>query len=425
MGKLTKTGIDRLPAGMHGDGDGLWLQVKEGKDRIRKSWLFRYRAPDGKQRAMGLGAYPDVSLVDARAMAHSQRQLTAKGIDPIDHRDGARRKAEDAITYAMAAERYVERMSSKWCLERTRKFLPEQKRHVFPHIGSIPVDAVDTRDVLKVISPRWDTHPSQAIDILSLMRSVLNFARANGWSNPDKPNPAEWKGNLEHLLAPSTMMEKRINRPGATWRDVPEIIARLRELGTQMQHSPVGLRHVAVQIIEFQILTATRPSEAREAPWSEIDLDARVWTIPPERMKAGRVHRVPLSEPAVRLLRARPRLGEYVFPQHWSMKWVDKPLNLITQRAPLLSLGYVDENRRPITLHGFRSSFTMFAKEATSYSSDIIKLALAHSIMTRTEAAYYRGDHLEQRRPLMEDWGRVCMGEWTTGDVVPIRGRSA
>jgi Arm domain-containing DNA-binding protein/integrase-like protein len=199
MGKLTKTGIDRLPPGMHGDGDGLWLQVKEGKDRIRKSWLFRYRAPDGKQRAMGLGAYPNVSLADARAAAHTQRQLTAKGIDPIDHRNGARRKSEDAITYAMAAERYVERMSSKWCLERTRKFLPEQKRHVFSHIGNVPVDEVDTQHILKVFATRWETHPSQSIDILSLIRSVLNFARANGWSAPDKPNPAEWRGNLEHL----------------------------------------------------------------------------------------------------------------------------------------------------------------------------------------------------------------------------------
>ena len=135
---------------------------------------------------MGLGAYPDISLADARAAAHTQRQLTAKGIDPIDHRDGERRRVDDAITYAMAAERYVERMSSKWCLERTRKFLPEQKRHVFPHIGSIPVADVDTQDVLKVISARWETHPSQSIDILSLMRSVLNFARANGWSDPDE-----------------------------------------------------------------------------------------------------------------------------------------------------------------------------------------------------------------------------------------------
>jgi integrase len=220
------------------------------------------------------------------------------------------------------------------------------------------------------------------------------------------------------------MMERRINHPGAIWQDVPEIIARLRELGTQMQHSPVGLRHVAVRVLELQILTATRPSEAREARWSEIDLDARVWMIPAERMKAGQVHRVPLSEPAVRLLRAQPRLGEYVFPQQWSLHWVDKPLNQVSCRTPLHSLGYVDENHRPISMHGFRSSFAIFAREATSYSREIIEMSLAHGIKL-TEAAYYRGDHLEQRRPLMDDWGRVCMGEWTTGEVVPIRGRSA
>ena len=206
------------------------------------------------------------------------------------------------------------------------------------------------------------------------------------------------------------MMERRINHPGAIWRDVPDIITRLRALGTQMQHSPVGLRHVAVQVIEFQILTAARPSEAREARWSEIDLDARTWNIPAERMKAGRAHRVPLSEPAVRLLRARPQLGEYIFPQQWSMHWVNKPLNQISCRKPLHSLGYVNENDRPISLHGFRSSFAIFAREATSYSREIIEMSLAHNIKTVTEAAYYRGDHLEQRRPLMEDWGRVCMG---------------
>jgi integrase len=426
MGKLTKSAIDRLKQPkLHGDGDGLYLQIKEGRDGLRKSWLFRFQLPGARPRAMGLGSYPDVDLDAAREAARLARQLVAKGVDPIVDRERAAAQAEVYnITYREAVARYAETMTPKW-KRGAANFLWAQDKHVLPVLGGVRVTDITTQDVLQVFKPKWDKIPHMMWDTLHYVKHVLAFVRANGWSDPEKPNPAEWVGHLQHLLPQVPHSRKALHRPSLPWRQVPKFIVRMREMANRDGQGDRSERRVSAACIEFQILCAVRPSEARLAEWCEIDLDARVWNIPGEKMKAGKPHRVALSASALRLLEARPRCSRYVFSKTTLRNRLDEPLHLQSGMNLMRELGFVDENGRRIVRHGFRTSFSTFAREATGYNRDIIEMALAHEVKTTVEAAYFRGDYLEQRRPLMEDWGRVCMGEWTTGEVVPIRGRSA
>jgi Arm domain-containing DNA-binding protein/integrase-like protein len=201
MGKWTKSAIDRLKQPkLHGDGDGLYLQIKEGRDGLRKSWLFRFQLPGARPRAMGLGSYPDVDLDAAREAARLARQLVAKGVDPIADRERAAAQAEVYnITYREAVARYAETMTPKW-KRGAANFLWAQDKHVLPVLGGVRVTDITTQDVLQVFKPKWDKIPHMMWDTLHYVRHVLAFVRANGWSDPEKPNPAEWVGHLQHLL---------------------------------------------------------------------------------------------------------------------------------------------------------------------------------------------------------------------------------
>jgi integrase len=427
MGRLNKTFIAKIrKPGNYGDGDNLWLQVKPGKTGLRMSWLFRFQLGD-KQRAMGLGPYPDVDIESAREAARLARLAVRDGRDPIALRRADVQKAVETHSYAEVASMFIERKSTQWCKERTQGVRTQQRKYVLPIIGDIPVDEIGKREILSVIEPLWEPHAAISVDILSQIRGVLNYAAFHGWRDPTAPNPCEWTGNLEHALPPNKRHEIRVHRPSAHWRDIATIMNELQVLEGEPQLSPVGLQKIAARVIRFQILTAVRPEEARDAVWDEIDLDRALWTLPKERMKARREHIVPLSAPAMQILQSQyqNRYGRYVFNRRWSRKQDDLPLTGGPEWRLLAKLRRIDKNGDEITLHGFRATFANFARER-AYPMEVTELCLAHSIDTQTRKAYFTSSVLEQRRRLMEDWGLVCTGQWpTTADVLPFVGRSA
>jgi integrase len=255
-------------------------------------------------------------------------------------------------------------------------------------IGALPVDAVDTGLVLRIIEPLWRTKPETASRIRGRIESVLAFAGARGWRSG--PNPAQWRGHLDQLL-PKTSRIKRIDHFAALpWREAGAFMSKLRQA-----------KGVAPKCLEFAILSAVRSSEARGATWSEIDLDHAVWTIPATRMKANREHRVPLREPAMAVLRHMSAYGSdgLVFPGRKH----DRPLSDVALSKVVKAVSGSDA-----TTHGFRSTFRDWAAEATNFPRELAEAALAHVVRDQTERAYQRGDLLERRRQLMTAWADFC-----------------
>lgn len=426
MNKLTKIECDRQKVpGLYSDGKGLYLQVRPGKEGIRKSWVFRYTLPGKSPRTMGLGSFPDIGLADAREKALACRKLLADGIDPKDHRDQARAAdAINSITFKDATIRYIETFGPRWKKGAAENLMREQEKHVFPVLADMRLTDITTQHVLQAVRPKWDIIPNQMWECLGAIRRILEFARAHGWTDPTKLNPAEWRGHIQHML-PAKDYSAKQHRPALPWQQVPEFIRRYREAAEAPGQGHRSMRLITADMIEFQILTAVRPSEAREARWNEIDLEQAVWTIPAERMKLKRPHRVPLSSRAMEILRRRFQPGAvYVFRQEQVKKWGDRPPSAHTALRTLHSLGLTDAMGIAISRHGFRSSFSTWARDMTNYSREVIEMSLAHEVKTGVEAAYFRGDHLEHRRPLMEDWAKLCTGQWTPAEIIPLRRRS-
>ena len=396
--ELSALAVQRLTApGMHAVGGvaGLYLCVSSSGSR---SWIARVNV-DGKRREMGLGSFPDVSLSIAREKARAARSDTTMGIDPVAHRKEARsaRQALKATqkTFADCAKAYIEAHSDSWRNAKHRAQWPSTfETYVYPTMGTVLVGEVTQAHVMAVLLPIWKTKTQTATRLRGRIEQVLAWATAAGFRQGE--NCARWTGLLDQLLpAPGKVSEPR-HHPAVRVDDMPAFIKALR------QHD--GLSPKA---LEFAVLTAARSGEVRGANWAEIDLEAAVWTVPPERMKAGKEHRVPLSAAAIKLLEAMPRIEgtELVFPAPRGGQLSDMALTALTRR-----MNFRDDAGRVCVPHGFRSSFRDWVFERTDYPRDLAEAALAHALENKVEAAYRRGDALERRRAMMQAWANYCEG---------------
>jgi len=375
--------------GRYSDGAGLYLQVGPTGS---KSWLLRYMRA-GRAREMGLGALHTIDLSTARKRAKQQRAKLVDGADPIAERD-AKRLADKlasvrTITFAQCAEAYINSHRKGWRNEKhADQWENTLKTYCAPIFGTLPVQSIDTALVVKVLEPIWAEKTETASRVRGRIEKVLDWARVRGFR--DGENPARWRGHLDKLLPKRRDMQRVEHFAALPYSEIGAFMKRL--------HAQEGN---AARALELVILTATRTSEVIKTKWTEFDLTAKVWTIPAERMKAKREHRVPLSDAAVKVLKTMLERAEgaYVFAGGAP----DKPLSSM---ALLALLGRM--RRRDLTVHGFRSTFRDWAAESTNYPREVAEAALAHVTSDKTEAAYLRGDLFEKRRKLMHSWADYC-----------------
>jgi integrase len=384
MRRLTALKVARAKRpGMYADGDGLYLQVTKGG----ASWVYRYML-NRRAREMGLGPLHTIALAEARELAREARKLRYKRIDPIEDRRAVRAQqlleAATAMTFRECAERYIASHRAGWRnAKHTEQWESSLRRFAFPVIGALPVQAIDTALVLKVLEPIWTAKPETASRVRGRIEAVLDWAKASGYRTGE--NTARWKGHLKKLL-PDRSKVRQVKHYGALpYAELPNLIVELR-----------AQDGIVARALEFTILTAARVSEAVGARWAEISGD--VWTIPAERMKGGKAHRAPLSRRAMELLGALPRNGDLIFPG----PKLGRALNINAPRKLLIGIGH------RITVHGFRSSFRDWAADGTDFPGEVAEMALAHVVADKVEAAYRRGDMFEKRRRLMEAWATFC-----------------
>ncbi|WP_298725767.1 site-specific integrase [uncultured Ferrovibrio sp.] len=388
--------------GLFADGGGLYLQVGPSGN---KSWLFRFTL-NGRAREMGLGPIHTVSLAAARIQAEKCRRLLHQKIDPIAARDAERARlqieASDSVTFKQCAERYIAAHERGWRnAKHAKQWTSTLNTYAYPVLGNLPVRGIDTGTVLRVLEPIWQTKTETATRVRGRIEAVLDWASARGYRNGD--NPARWRGHLDKLLPSRSKIRKVVHHAALPYDELGAFMRDLRSRDS-----------VAARGLEFQILTAARSGEVIGARWQEVDLIKKVWTVPAERMKAGKEHRVPLSTAAVTLLKrlkgdAKP--ADHVFPGANE----DRPLSNMAFLQLLKRM-----NREDLTAHGFRSTFRDWAAELTSFPREVAEMALAHTIEDKVEAAYRRGDLFEKRRQLMEAWARHCATAAAKGKVVPI-----
>lgn len=408
MARLTALAVSKAKEkGLYGDGNGLYLQVSAAGT---KSWVFRYRLHGRKTpRDLGLGALADVSLAEAREKARDARKLTNAGIDPIE----AKRESQanvaleraSALTFEQAAQAYIAAHAASWRNPKHRDQWPNTLRdYVYPAIGKLSVAAVNVGHVVKILEPIWTKRPETASRVRGRIESVLDWAKARGYRAGE--NPARWRGHLENLLPKRSRVQRIEHHPALPYGDVGAFMA---DLAKQNGIAPLAFR--------FLILSAARTSEVIGATWDEIDLGKGVWIVPAERIKTGKEHRVPLSAPALAILKTlhKTREGELVFPGGRRSKALSSNALL----AVLKRMG-----RTTITAHGFRSTFRDWCAEQTNYPRDVAEAALAHAVGDRVEAAYRRGDLFDKRALLMKDWAVYCgtvAKAGKTANVVPMR----
>jgi integrase len=397
VARLTDREVKNAKPGKYGDGGGLQLVVsKMSAGGLGRKWVFRFLW-HGKAREMGLGIWPDVKLADAREKATAARRLVKGGTDPIS----AKRKDRGVPTFGKLADEVLAELSAGFrSAQHREQWRVAIERYCSP-IRNIPVDQIDTNVVLSVLKPHWTRAPETASRLRGRIEKVLNAAKAKGFRTGE--NPAQWRGHLENLL-PRQSRLLRGHYAAMAYADVPTFLARLREHRSS----------IAAMALEFAILTAARSGEARGARWSEVDLDAGVWTIPPDRMKAGREHRVPMSAPAMAILAKMndARTGDLVFPGQRPQQ----PLSPASMDKLMRKMKIEDA-----TVHGFRSSFRDWCGNETLFQREIAEQALAHAIGDKAEQAYRRSDALEKRRALMEAWGKHCAPREAGDNVTPLR----
>lgn len=381
--------------GYHRAGPGLYLQVSVTGT---KSWIFRFKSPlTQKQREMGLGSLSILSLAEAREKALECKRLVQEGQDPIEERKrrlvAQRIEQAKELTFEALAGQCIRAKSPEWKnAKHAKQWQATLATYAYPIIGSVPVNDVNTDLVLKVLEPIWTTKPETASRLRQRVETILDFGKARGLIAGD--NPARLKGHLDALLPKVSKIKRVQHFPALPFQELPDF---MKLLETKHSVSALGLG--------FLILTAARTGEVLGAKWSEIDMQARTWVLPAERMKAQKEHRVPLSDPAIHILKQLPshrRSDEPVFKNINNGK-------ALSNGAFLKLLKSMDYGH--VTPHGFRSSFRDWAaEEAIKYPADTVELALAHTIKSRVEAAYRRGDQLERRRELMQDWGAYVRG---------------
>jgi integrase len=368
-----------------------------------KSWILRYRAAGtGKPCKYGLGATRTVSLAEARDAAEAARKLLRSGLDP---RAEARRQkvaAARLITFDKAAAAFIDSRRASWRNARhAEQWQTTLKSYASPVLGALPVSQIDTALVLRVLQPIWTSKTETASRVRGRIEQVLSWSKAHGYRSGE--NPATWRGHLDHLLPAPGKLRKVTHHAALPYDELAAFMQQLRA-----RHGWAALA------LQFAILTATRTSETLQARWGEFDLDKAVWTIPGERMKGGREHRVPLSERAVTIVRelATVRHGGFIFPGHRH----DAPLSRGALPRLLRRM-----RRGDLTTHGFRATFRTWCAEKTNFPRELCEAALAHVVGDKVEAAYQRGDLLDKRRQLMAAWAGFIEGHGERQNVVALR----
>jgi integrase len=403
--RLSNLKVERAKRpGMYADGGSLYLRVAEGGS---KQWIFRYTV-NGRNRDMGLGPVHTLTLAEARERATEARKLRLDGIDPIANkraRVAALRAADaKAKTFADCVKGFIEDNESSWTsVKHRRQWETSLIKYAYPILGSLPVAAIDTPLVLRVLKPIWDAKRETASRLRGRIENVLGWATVHHYRSGD--NPARWNGLLEHAL-PAVV--KGDHHAALPYTQVASFMQALRK--------DTG---IVARALEFITLTAVRLGEATGATWDEIDLEAKTWTIPASRMKADQEHRVPLSDAAISVLKTvrEIRQSDYVFPGFKS----GQPIGGDALRELIKKLAGAD-----VTVHGLRSTFRDWAAEQTNVQREVAEVALAHAIPDAVEAAYRRGDLFDKRRKLMDAWAAYCAKvETDAGKVVALaRGRT-
>src|SRR6056297_3512905 len=412
---LTPLQVKNAKPGRHADGDGLYLLVKPTGAR---SWVYRFML-EGKSRDVGLSRCPeavellrktggdDLTLAQARDVAAIYRMKVRAGIDPLAERQevadkaAAERQARRlaSVTFKAVADAFIEAKEDSWRNAKHRQqWRNTLSTYVYPEVGEMPVSDIDTPHVLQILEPIWKSKPETASRVRGRIEAILDAAKVRGYRTGD--NPARWRGHLAQLL-PARAKLSRGHHKAVPYSALPDLIGQLQARSA-----------VAALALEFTVLTAARTGEVIGATWSEVDMDAATWTLPAARMKAGREHRVPLSDRAVDILKQTKKLDcAYLFPGQRGAQMSGMAMSMLLRRMGV-----------DATVHGFRSSFRDWAAECTGYPHEVCEMALAHTVGNKVEAAYRRGDLFEKRRRLMVDWAAFCAGELAViGDVVPLR----
>ncbi|MCW2315707.1 integrase [Rhodoblastus acidophilus] len=394
--KLTARKVATAKPGRHGDGAGLWLAVASTG---AKKWVFRFSF-GGKVTEMGLGSAEVVGLAQARERATEARQMVAAGKNPIVEKRQAKEKHAARSTFGDVADDLLAAKASEW---RNEKHKAQWKMTLEVYAAPLrpkPVDEIDTEAVLSVLRPIWLEKPETASRLRGRIETVLDAARAKGHIPRNEANPARWRGHLDKLL-PKRPKLSRGHHAAMDYADVPAFIVQLRERTA-----------TAALALEFTILTAVRAGEMRGAQWDEFDLEKKLWTIPANRMKAAREHRVPLSDRAAAIVAAmaEAKTGDFVFPGATG----EKPLSVMALDMLLRRMG------QAVTTHGFRSSFRDWAGNETHFAREVAEAALSHVIGDKAEQAYRRSDALEKRRALMDAWARHCEAV-DASNVIPMK----
>jgi integrase len=401
------------------DGDGLYLDVRA---KGRGQWVFRYTLA-GRAREIGLGRASGPEIEDVRGEVAALRQLIRRGVHPRDAEAEQRRRVAEAEaeaarteqaaqrTFKVVAEAMLAQHEPAWRNPKHRQqWRNTLATHVYGALGELPVAGINTENVLSALTPIWTKTPETASRVRGRIERVLAYAKAQGWRTGD--NPAAWRGHLDTLLASPHKLKLARSRhqPALPWRLMPEFMPALR-----------AAEGTSARALEFLILTAARSGEVRLMTWGEVDIGNRqVWIVPPERMKAGREHRVPLSPQAVKALAAAKEWREHdgpnalVFPGARA----GRPLSDMSLSAALRRMvddeglpRWVDDRGAAIVPHGFRSTFRDWAAECHGELREVAEAALAHSVGSATERAYLRSDVFERRRALMEAWANYCVNK--------------
>lgn len=380
--------------------DGLYLNVTETGSR---SWILRLTV-GSKRREMGLGGFPDVTLEEARKRAREARNQVREGIDPVLERKklvSALKAAQASeLTFEKAAHGYITAHAEGWKNPKHRQQWENTlATYAYPHIGRMLVEDINHTHILAVLEPIWTTKTETATRVRGRIESVLDWATVRGHRKGD--NPARWTGHLDQLLPQPSKVAKKEHFAAMPIGEMGAFMVKLRQQ-----------KGMAARALEFAVLTAARSGEVRGMCWEEVDMDAGLWIVPKERMKAGKEHRVPLSKQALHLLNTIERMhgSDLVFPAPRAGQLSDMSLTAVMRR--------MDSKAVP---HGFRSTFRDWVAERTNYPGDMAEMALAHKIADAVEAAYRRGDMLEKRRHMMQAWADFCeIVSAPAGEVIPL-----
>jgi integrase len=405
--QLSPLKVKNAKPGMYADGGCLYLQVTPTKDgkRFNRSWIFRYRVA-GRLRDMGLGSVDTLSLSEARERAREQRKQRLDGIDPIDARRALVAPAVNLMTFDQAAAEVIKAKEDTWTSAvHAAQWRDTLKTLASPFIGTKPVRDINTADVTKILDAVWKEKPETANRLRGRIEAVLNWAKSRGLR--DGENPARWRGHLDHIY--SSVAKAQAAKRARTGADAHHAALPYEKIGEFMTELR-ATKGADARGLEFAILTAARTNEVLGTRPEEFDTVAKTWTVPASRMKGGKLHRVPLSDRALAIIKAANRSGEYIFGDD------GRQLSRMAFTQLLARM-----KRDDITPHGFRSTFRDWAAEQTNFPREIAEAALAHALKDKTEAAYQRGDLLEKRRKLMAAWAEYANRSPSTGKILEMR----